>query len=101
MRMWATVSVLIFSSCLQAVPEDVDAGHSVQLDGSTPSRVEPTPGRCDWDGGGLGVCQAVTAYVFDGSDCRPACSNRQAGEPGVFETNLECAFFCLPPDAGM
>lgn len=100
MRTWATLSVLFFSSCLQAVPEELDAGTSA-LDGSTPSRVEPTPGRCDWDGGGLGTCQAVTAYVYDGAACRPACSNRQPGEPGVFETNLECAFFCLPPDSGM
>ncbi|MGV3619295.1 MAG: hypothetical protein ACO1OB_00680 [Archangium sp.] len=97
MRTWATLSVLFFSSCLQAVPEEFDAGSSV--DASMPSRVEPTPGRCDWDGGGLGICQAVTAYVFDGSKCRPVCSNRQPGEPGVFETTLECEFFCVT-DAG-
>lgn len=100
MRIWATLSVVLLSSCLESVDDVRDAGAATP-DASQPSRVEETPGRCDWDGGGLGVCQAVTAFVFDGTSCRTACTSRQPGEPGIFETNLECELFCLPPDSGM
>ncbi len=101
MRIWAIGSVVFFSSCLQAVVDDsLDA--STRPDASMNVRVpQDPPGRCDWDGGGLGLCEAVTAIVFDGERCRPVCTPRQAGEPGFFVNDLECELFCLPPDSGM
>lgn len=101
MRAWAMCSVVWLSSCLQVVVDDsLDA--SATMDASTNVRVpQDPPGRCDWDGGGMQLCQAVTGVIFDGARCRPACTQRVAGEPGIFSSNTECELFCLPPDSGM
>ncbi len=99
MRVALMTSALLLTACLQPVEDLSDAGAVVDAGTSAVMPGEP-PGRCDWDGGAA-LCAAVTHVVFDGVSCRSVCApSRQAGEPGVFDSQLECAAFCVPPDGG-
>ncbi|MBL8923874.1 MAG: hypothetical protein JNJ54_33775 [Myxococcaceae bacterium] len=48
-------------------------------------------GTCPvWDGGGVGLCAAITGYVFRGTDCWGECVLKPITTPGVFEDLASC-----------
>ena len=51
-----------------------------------------TPAACaGWDGGGVGLCAALTGYVQTGKVCRGDCVQYPIVTPGVYPTLGECA----------
>jgi hypothetical protein len=43
-----------------------------------------------WDGGGVGLCAAITGYVFRGNQCWGECVLKPITTPGVFEDLATC-----------
>ncbi|MDP3158240.1 MAG: hypothetical protein Q8N23_36545 [Archangium sp.] len=92
---------LVTTGCLRPVVDEVDAGVEAQTDagrqvmGRDASVPAPEYDPCVWDGVTEGVCIEDTAYVFDGTSCRPICGpHARFGRPGVFASLSECRSTC-------
>lgn len=78
-------AVLVVSACALPVFDAFE-------DDFRPVVVRQRTDPCAWDGGGIGVCYAVTAEAWHSTGCVGICG-RAGTQPGIFPVG-QCRLFC-------